>query len=137
MDLDKLLHHYQKLTITEEYVTPMATIKYSNKTKGRGVFASVGFKKGDIIEIAPAILQESKHNKGTLLNYTFQYDKKWVMIGFGYTSLYNHSRKNNAYWENIENNKMMIIAKADIKPNEEIFISYGDDYFKDRGIDME
>jgi SET domain-containing protein len=46
--------------------------------------------------------------------------------------MYNHSDEANAYWTTIDNNKIKIVAKRKILPNEEIFISYGDNYFKDR-----
>jgi hypothetical protein len=129
MYLTKFQDHISKLSNTEEYIVPFVQIKYSNKINGRGLFATVEYNKDDIIEIAPAILQEKRWNKGTLNDYTFSFDDKHVMIGLGYSALYNHSDKNNAYWTTIDNNKVKIVCKKRILPGEEIFISYGANYF--------
>jgi|FreactcultureFD7_1027221.scaffolds.fasta_scaffold00442_16 hypothetical protein len=128
----KLSQHINKLTETDEYVIPCATVKYSNKICGRGVFSNVEYNKDDIIEIAPAVIHQAKFNLGYLGDYTFSLNDKFVLIGCGYTAMYNHSDKSNAYWTTIDNNKIKIVAKRKILPNEEIFISYGDNYFKDR-----
>ena len=133
MYLTKLLDHYTKLTPYEEYIQPLAVLRYSNKIGSRGLFATVGYEKGEIIEIAPAIIQEQKWNKGNVSDYTFGYQDKEVMIGLGYSALYNHSDKNNAYWETLDNNKIKIVAQKKILPGEEIFINYGPNYFKNRG----
>jgi hypothetical protein len=128
----KLYEHFEKLTETDEYILPCATVKYSNKIEGRGVFSTVQYNKDDIIEIAPAVLHQAKFNLGHIGDYTFSLDSKYVLVGCGYTAMYNHSDEANAYWTTIDNNKIKIVAKRKILPNEEIFISYGDNYFKDR-----
>lgn len=132
MYFNKLLNHYSKLTPDDEYIQPLVVIKYSNKIGSRGLFATVGYEKNEIIEIAPSIIQEVKYNKGKLADYTFGYKDKEVMIGLGYTALYNHSDKNNACWDNVDNNKIKITAKKKILPGEEIFINYGEHYFNER-----
>ena len=134
MYLTRYFNHYSALNGTEEYITPCATIRYSNKIGGRGVFSTVEYNKGDIIEIAPAILQEIRWNKGMLNNYVFGLDEHYVMIGFGYTSMYNHSKKPNAQFDTVDNNKIKITALKKILPNEEIYVSYGHQWFTERNF---
>jgi SET domain-containing protein len=129
MYITNLQNHVSKLSESEEYILPCVQVKFSNKICSRGLFATVEYNKGDIIEIAPAIKQEKKWNKGTLNDYTFSFDEKTVLIGLGYSALYNHSDKNNAYWTTIDDNKIKIVCKKRIQPGEEIFISYGANYF--------
>jgi len=132
MYITKLAQHFSKLSQIDEYIIPCVSIRYSNKIEGRGVFSNVEYDKDDIIEIAPAIMQQSKFNLGNLGDYTFSLNNDNVLIGCGYTAMYNHSDKPNAYWTTIDTNKIKIVAKKKILPNEEIFVSYGSNYFKDR-----
>jgi len=128
----KIFQHTSRLSIHDEYITPFAAIRFSKKINGRGVFATASYDKGEIIEIAPAILQELKFNMGNLSDYTFGCGENHVLMGCGFTPMYNHSDKPNANWETINNNKVKITALRDIEPDEEIFISYGDSYFAQR-----
>lgn len=128
----KLLQHFSKLTDVDEYIIPCVSIKYSNKIGGRGVFSNVEYNKDDIIEIAPAVMQQAKFNLGNLGDYTFSLNEGFVLIGCGYTAMYNHSDKPNAYWTTVDNNKIKIVSKKKILPNEEIFVSYGSNYFTNR-----
>jgi hypothetical protein len=132
MSKDKALLHCSKISSNDEYIQPFAVIKFSNKIKSRGVFSTVEYNKGDIIEIAPALMQQLRHNVGVISDYTFGYDDKNCLIGYGYTSMYNHADKPNAYWDLINDNKVVITAQKKILPDEEIFISYGDKYFESR-----
>lgn len=101
--------------------------------KGRGVFASKTFKKGDLIEVCPVIEISKKDHQalvGNLLeNYTFVWNasKKTAAIVLGYGSLYNHSKKCNAdYTKNLKEKIMLFKAIKTIKNGEEITIDYGD-----------
>jgi SET domain-containing protein len=132
MYLTRLFKHYSKLTEVDEYIFPCASIRYSNKINGRGVFSNVEYNKNDIIEIAPAIQHEYKLNIGKVSDYTFALNDDTVLIGFGYASMYNHSDKPNAYYDYIDGNKIKIVCIKKILPNEEIFVSYGKKYFENR-----
>jgi hypothetical protein len=128
----KHYEHLQRLSIHDEYITPYAAIRFSKKINSRGVFATATYKKGEIIEIAPGILQDLKFNLGNLSDYTFGCGDKHVLMGCGFTPMYNHSDDPNAGWETINNNKVKITALKNIDPDEEIFISYGENYFIQR-----
>ena len=117
-----------------EYIQPDAIIKYSPTIKSRGVFANKNYNIGDIIEIAPIIIMEHKDVRGVLFDYIFGYDEdKLSFIGGGYSSFYNHRDDPNGDWDTINREKIIIRAKDFIHAGEEIFISYGKNYFKDRG----
>ena len=104
---------------------------------GRGVFAKEDIREGDIIEIAPIILEEL-HNilsKSTIMNYVFysDTDEDEYAIAFGYGSMYNHNDNNNAAWT-IDRDALTITftALSDIPKGSEIFVSYGDSYWDSR-----
>ena len=105
---------------------------------GRGVFAKEDIKEGDIIEIAPIILEELNNilSGSTIMNYVFftDEDEDEYAIAFGYGSMYNHQNDNNAYWI-IDRDSLSITFKAlkDIPKGSEIFVSYGDNYWASRG----
>jgi len=107
------------------------------KKKGRGVFALKSFKKGDIIEKAPAIKlkpAERKHCAKTFLNY-YMYPWKNLndaAIVLGYGSIYNHSYKPNAKWiPNYKTEEMVYKAIKPIKKGEEVLVDYNGPYEKD------
>ena len=64
------------------------------------------------------------------------YNKKYNIVAFGFCSIYNHKDNPNAEWIVINKDQIKIVALKYIRPGEEIFISYGPNYFKDRGITM-
>lgn len=100
----------------------------------RTIYASNKFNTGDIIESCPIIKDESSQiNNGVIGDYLFKGTENKSIVGLGYCSLYNHSDDNNATWKiNEQDNKMDIIAIKDIKDGEEIFLNYGDGYWKSR-----
>lgn len=121
---------------TEKYRQPDAKIKYSYKIEANGVFTNVDIEKGDVIEICPTILEKNSNLKKTkkIRDYFFQFDNDNSLIALGYCSMYNHSDNPNATWEIIDENTLKITALAPIKAGEEIYVSYGDEYWKTRNI---
>jgi SET domain-containing protein len=132
------------LISTHELTKASIEIRQSN-IHNRGVFATKYIRKGETIEIVPLISDVSLNNirKSKLKDYVittpsrFLHDnidvddtKCSVMLGFG--SLYNHSDDNNAGWNFIDKNTMIIKAVKDINPNEEICVTYGDEYWNKR-----
>ena len=96
--------------------------------KGRGVFVTRKFKKGEIIEKCPIIIISNKDkkfiDKTNLYNYYFQWGKN-MAIALGYGSLYNHSYKPNAtYKKNLSKRLITFIALKDIPKNKEITVNY-------------
>jgi hypothetical protein len=123
----------RKNKIDDRYIIPDVTIKYSNTINGRGVFANKNYYKNDIIEICPCIkINSLVNNEVPLENYIFKLNKKYSLVGFGYCSIYNHSDTPNALWQIINENQISIIIINDIKKDEEIFVSYGNEYWSTR-----
>ena len=109
---------------------------------GFGVFAEKEIKKGQVIEQCYFILTQG--NDQHLEDFYFEAKPKQVKrkqtkrkyaVFLGYGSIYNHSEDPNADYT-INHNKRIATIKSrkTIKKNEEILISYGDDWFKCRGI---
>lgn len=101
---------------------------------GRGMFATRPIYEGTIIEVAPLLVfNRTDVIPTSILNrYTIfkEGDKNAVM--FGYASLYNHSDDNNAVWHFNDDNCIVISANRDIDVGEEVFVSYGANYWKYR-----
>lgn len=111
---------------------------YIDKSKiggkyGRGVFANKKYNKNDIIEEAPYIKDKLNNFNGISRDYVFNTPDGNVALGFGYTSLYNHSDKPNATWY-FNDDKIIIKSNKLIEKNHEILISYGNDYWKSRNL---
>jgi SET domain-containing protein len=114
-------------------------IGISKRIKQRGVFASKDYKKHELIETCPCLAEKKTNitNESTINDYIFQscYNTDNVLIAFGYCSMYNHSNFPNASWlikDVTKNPYISIYALNDIQQNEEIFISYGDEYWNTR-----
>jgi hypothetical protein len=100
----------------------------------RGVIASKDYKEDDILEVCPCIKQNINTIEGKIIDYLFRYDDDHSLIAFGYCSMYNHLDDNNATWEVLNENQIVIKATKNIKKGEEIFVNYGDDYWNSRQI---
>lgn len=98
---------------------------------GRGIFASKDFTIGEIIEKAPYIEDQIDKFNGVSRDYVFNTKDGKVALAFGYASLYNHSDDPNAVWY-FEDDNVVIKTRNPIKKGQEIFISYGNDYWKTR-----
>lgn len=115
------------------YRLPQVEIKKSSTIGERGVFAVRDYAAGETIEVCPCIKQENCYIDGEVNNYVFSYDDDHSLIGFGYCSMYNHSDSNNAEWDVLNENQIQVKTIKSIRKGEEIFISYGDEYWADRG----
>ena len=96
------------------------------------VFCGQNFRKGEIIEECYMII--TKGGDKTLEDYYFDAKRKYALLtGFG--SIYNHSDEPNAdYSLNLKKRIGTIRAERTIRKGEEIFVSYGEEWFKSRGI---
>lgn len=128
-----LLQYILKSNIsdTSEYKVPNIRIQKSD-IGGRGVFANQNYSVGDIIEICPTIKQKEKEVVGHINDYVFSFDSEYNLIGFGYCSMYNHKDNPNANWEVLNENQIQIKVAKPIHKGEEIFVSYGEEYFNQR-----
>jgi SET domain-containing protein len=99
------------------------------KGKGRGVFALKNFKRGELIEICPALIIPAKQSanvmKSKLEHYAFDWDKDDIALILGYGMIYNHSYAPNARMvHDIGKKKSEIWAISAIKSGEEILVNY-------------
>jgi SET domain-containing protein len=102
----------------------------NKSSNGRGVFALIDFKVGDIIEIAPVLnitVTERKRMEKTIFAY-YMYPWRSTRSGalaLGYGSIYNHSYEPNADWkQNFKTDSMVYKAVKPIKAGEEITVNY-------------
>jgi len=97
--------------------------------KGRGVFARRPIRKGEVIERVPVlILEERDYKKGmdtTLLaGYVFAWGEGQIALALGYGSLYNHSFKPNARYQDVRPRTKQFVALRAIKAGEEVTVNY-------------
>ncbi len=121
-------------TFTNDIITPVVDVRASSKG-GRGVFSNRTYKKGDTIELCPGIINKYDDLVGKIKDYVFKYDDNNSFIAFGYCSMYNHSDDPNAIWKVLNESELKISALKDINVGDEIFISYGENYWKTRSIE--
>lgn len=106
----------------------------NTKQKGRGVFATKDFKKGEVIEECPIIYISKKEDvdiqKTILGRYIYEWHENDGAIILGYGSIYNHSYKPNAeYVRDFENKLLIYKAIKNITSGEEICVNYNGDPF--------
>jgi SET domain-containing protein len=101
-----------------------------------GVFTDSFIAKGTTIEIARTLKLKNEHlfQEGNMLNdYVFKLDDKHSLLALGFGSLFNHSEKPMVSYK-VTDGKVFYYTLQDIFPNDEITISYGDNWWKNRGI---
>jgi SET domain-containing protein len=99
------------------------------KGKGRGVFARRLIRKGEVIETVPMlVLTAEEYENGvsgtSLSNYCFAWGKNSVALALGYGSLYNHSYRPNARYDDVGPRTKTFTALRVIEPGEEITVNY-------------
>lgn len=108
---------------------------YIGKSKifssGRGVFAKVDIKRGELLEKCPFIEipggETSNLETSTLITYLFFFgkNKKRAAFALGFGSIYNHSDKPNAFFKIKTKDKVIeFIALKHIKKDSEITFNY-------------
>lgn len=120
-------------------------VGYSKVIPGRGVFATEDFKKGDLVERCPMVQMgwRSNYLKDPVIwqyLYTDRCDCNdcknhgslfYMVLGYG--MLYNHQDYPNCDWKfNYKELYADVVANTKIKKDEEIFVSYGSNYFRDK-----
>jgi SET domain-containing protein len=99
------------------------------KGKGRGVFARRLIRKGEVIEKVPMLVLtaeefESGVSGTSLSSYCFAWGKNSVALALGYGSLYNHSYRPNARYDDVGPRTKEFTALRVIEPGEEITVNY-------------
>ncbi|MCP3103256.1 SET domain-containing protein-lysine N-methyltransferase [Myxococcus sp. K15C18031901] len=111
---------------------------------GYGVFTDEFIKAGDLIEECRYLKVLQKHTRHPPLDdYVFQirWSEReqqpagdWVALVLGYGMLYNHAKEPNAaYYRAVDRDLFTFYALRDIHPGEQVFISYGDEWWDSRG----
>jgi len=115
-----------------------------SKIDGRGVFATEKIYKDELIERCPLIQLQNRsryHTDYTIWKYCFpkplcdcdeckNHGFMFYMMS-GHGMIYNHQDDNNATVKfNYKDGYADFIAIKDIDINEEVFVNYGNDYFK-------
>ncbi len=97
--------------------------------KGRGVFARQDIPAGTVFERVPVIVipaeevLESADNP-VLAHYVFDWGRGTVALALGYGSIYNHSYRPNARYDDEGRQTKIFTALRDIAAGEEITINY-------------
>jgi len=100
---------------------------------GRGVFATKHFWPGDIIEACPTLHAPNGQWGRSTEDYVFQTTRQKKLLALGKCSMYNHKDFPNTTHEFSDDwSTLYIIAFEHIKPNDEIFIHYGDQWWESR-----
>jgi SET domain-containing protein len=111
------------------------------RNKGRGVFATKNFDRGDVIEICPVLTltpTERKILEKTVFNY---YIYPWRSVRgasmvLGYGSIYNHAYDPNADWkQDFRGTNMVYRAIKPIKKGDEITVNYNGEPDDDTPLD--
>jgi len=102
---------------------------------GRGVYARRDIKKGEYFEEVEFVMDKDQKLTGLIKDYTFNLQsRKVIAIAFNCGSMYNHTDKPNCKYfldEDIE--KIVFMALRDISKDEEITVSYGENWWSLRG----
>lgn len=105
---------------------------------GYGVYAiddiadNETFEECNVIEVT---LDDVKG--GVLMDYMFKISNDLYVLALGCGSVYNHKNQPNARWEyDFDKQLIKIVAIRSIEMGEQVFISYGRDYFKSRNQNM-
>ena len=96
------------------------------KGKGRGVFARRLIRRGESIERVPMLVLPAGQSKGgsVVSDYCFAWGRGTLALALGYGSLYNHSYRPNARYDDVGPQTKEFTALRDIQPGEEITVNY-------------
>jgi SET domain-containing protein len=100
------------------------------KGKGRGVFARRTIAKGEVFETCPVLILPASSIPDYSVGigpYVFEWGKGKVALTLGFGSLYNHSYKPNARYDDVGPQSKAFTALREIAPGEEITINYNGD----------
>lgn len=120
-------------------------VDYS-KVEGKGIFATNDIEEGELVERCPMVRLGHRSNyihDPVLWQYCYTQPKCdcsecknhgfyfWMVLGYG--MIYNHQDIPNTKWVfNYNSSYADVIASKPIKKGEEVFVSYGNSYFKNR-----
>ena len=97
------------------------------KGKGRGVFARRAIRKGEVFETCPVLVLPAGSlgaTDGGLWDYGFEWGEGTVALALGFGSLYNHSYRPNARYDDVLPATKEFSALRAIAPGEEVTVNY-------------
>ena len=97
--------------------------------KGRGVFARCFISRGTVIERVPVIVLPAQEvmectPESRLASYVYDWGKSTVGLALGFGSMYNHSYRPNARYDDEGQQTKIFTALRDITSGEEVTINY-------------
>lgn len=118
-----------------ETMTDARPIRVGTGRLGRGVFATRAIRADETIEVCPTLELADSDISGALGDYLLKsaYDESIVILMFGYGMLYNHATEPNAEYREHEDG-IAFVALREIELDEEITISYGDEWWQTRDL---
>jgi len=114
---------------TPRAVEPVAGVRVGESPgKGRGVFATRAFLRGEVVEVAPVVVvpaDEQARIDGTLLeSYLFLWGDT-VAFALGFGALYNHAWEPNLeYRKRLDEHVIEFVAVRDIEAGVEVVRNY-------------
>ena len=99
---------------------------------GYGVFTRSFIPKDTIIEIAHTIHipEKERHYMSTITKYDFsKFGSNDTLVAMGFGGIYNSRKNYNVEWESTDKTVIYKTLK-DVYPGEELFVTYGPDYFE-------
>jgi hypothetical protein len=99
---------------------------------GYGVFAGKNIKKGELLEECYPLLSTNESKDHGWKDIVFDMNDKTVLLT-GYGSIYNHSSTPNVSYTFLDD-IAIFIAKQRIYKGQELFVSYGKEWFSGRDI---
>lgn len=120
-------------------------VGHSDLIGSRGVFAAEDLNSGDLIERCPMVKMAWRSNylkDPVIWEYLYTHGCEcencknhgylfYMVLGYG--MIYNHQDSPNADWKfNYKELYADVVANKNIATGEEIFVSYGPNYFRDR-----
>jgi hypothetical protein len=105
---------------------------------GFGVYAIDDILDDEVIEECPVIeMSRDDIRSSVLMDYVFKISSDIYVLALGGGSIYNHRNQPNARWEyDAEKGIIKIASTRPIQMGEEIYISFGREYFKTRETNM-
>lgn len=99
---------------------------------GYGVFTRGFIPKDTVIEVAHTILvpEDERKYMSTIVKYDFsKIDDNDTLVAMGFGGMYNNHKNYNVDWTSTHKN-VIFKTNQDVYPGQELFITYGPDYFK-------
>jgi SET domain-containing protein len=119
----------------ERHVRVDRGLEIKRGRRGRGVFATRRFVKGELIESCPTVELADAEVTGRLNDYVYTSVKDGdVVLVLGFGMLYNHAARPNVEYVQDEPSMMEFLALRAIATGDELTIDYGAEWWETRGL---